>query len=97
MARYSASGFQTLQATDDDSTDATFDGEIVFSHPQTAKWTNFLWSNGQGSSDADTDYFVTGQGITIFKSAVAITGIHITNPAGNSVTAGTYILYGYKK
>ena len=25
------------------------------------------------------------------------TGIHITNPAGNSVTTGTYILYGYKK
>tara|TARA_Y100001951_G_scaffold82022_1_gene70382 strand:+ start:456 stop:1067 length:612 start_codon:yes stop_codon:yes gene_type:complete len=81
----------------DDSTDATFDGEIVFSHPQAARWTNFLWAFGQGSSDSETRYFMQGQGYIIFKATTALTGIHFTNPAGNSVTTGTYILYGYKK
>ena len=83
----------------DDGNDATFDGEIVFSNPQASdKWKQFNWSFGQGSAGTESDhYYVRGTGLTVFRANDVLTGLSLTNPAGNSVTAGTYILYGYKK
>ena len=84
----------------DEGNDATFDGEIVFSNPQANdKWKQFNWSFGQGSAgDNEVDhYYLRGMGLTVFRANDVLTGLSLTNPAGNSVTAGSYILYGYKK